>query len=59
MNLCNQIRRSALKYLRGRHAYRDMVVAEINGHNFAAADIALPNIDKQCHVYRLIVIKHN
>jgi len=36
-----------------------MATMEINGFNFAAADIALPDSDN-CYkkVYRLVIIKH-
>jgi len=58
MNQSNQIRRSILRHLRTRPAYENMVAAEIDGCNFSAADIALPDADKHCRVYRLIIIKH-
>jgi len=52
------IRETVLNCLRRSQDFDGMVVAEIDGTYFSAADIALPDSDNNCQSYRLIVIKH-
>ena len=53
------VRNMILRGLRYDRIFSRMATMEINGFNFAAADIALPDSDN-CYkkVYRLVIIKH-
>jgi len=52
------IRSTILRYLKNDRNFDGMVTAEFNGKYFYAADIALPNNENHCQVFRIIVVKH-
>ena len=52
------IRDTVLRHLHNERNFNGMIIAEINGCNFSAADIALPDSDNRCQVYRLMIIKY-
>ena len=53
------IRDAILSNLKKERDFDGMIAAELNGTYFAAADIALPNVNGSCKAYRIVVIKHN
>ena len=53
------IRDTILNNLRNERDFDGMTATELNGYHFSAADIALPDNDGNCEVYRIAVIKHN
>ena len=58
MNQSKHIRDAVLKHLKMEREFNGMITAEIDGCNFAAADIAFPGTENRRQVYRLIIIKH-
>ena len=56
-NQSKYIKEEILKNFKNNKDFEDAVVAEINGCNFSAADIAFLDNNKDCQVYRIIVIK--
>jgi len=58
MNKSKLIRNTCIEYLKTKKEFDGAVVAEIDGCNFAGADIALLTPDNQSQVYRLIIVKH-
>ncbi|MCL2861426.1 MAG: hypothetical protein FWE22_03345 [Firmicutes bacterium] len=58
MNQTNFIRSTILECLRNNHDFNGIVSAEIDGFNFSAVDIALPDSDNRCQVYRIVIVKH-
>jgi len=57
-NQSRYIRNEIIKNFKINRDFDDMLTAEIDGHNFSAADIAFPDSANYCQVYRLIIIKH-
>lgn len=53
------IRDTIIQNLKNEQDFDGMVSTEIDGNYFSAADIALPDSDGNCEVYRIAVIKHN
>ena len=58
VNKSKLIRNTCIQYLKTKKEFDGAVVAEIDGRNIAAADIALPNANNHDQVYRLVIIKH-
>ncbi|MCL2556771.1 MAG: hypothetical protein FWE03_07155 [Firmicutes bacterium] len=58
MKKTKQIRNMLLLHLKNEQDFKDAIIAEIDGCNFSAADIALTENSDKCHVYRLTIIKH-
>lgn len=53
------IRDIVIQNLKREQDFDSIVSAVINGNYFSAADIAIPDSNGNCEVYRMIVIKHN
>lgn len=52
------IRDTIVDNLKRDENFDGMVSSELNGFNFSATDIAVPDTDGNCEVYRIAVIKH-
>lgn len=59
MNNLAFIRDTIIHALKREQEFNGMVSAELDGFLFSVADIALPDTDGNCEVYRIVVIKHS
>jgi len=57
-NQSKHIREEMLKAFEGNQNFEKAIVAEIDGCNFSAAEIAFLDNDNNNQVYRIIIVKH-
>ena len=52
------VRDDIIRLLRGEKNYSGMVSIEIDGYFFSAAEVALPDNEGNCEVFRIAVISY-